>query len=78
MEQKQGWNQFAADLGRDFSEAIMSDLPPVTVARVLGHALRVAPSGDGRDVLAREIMDCKADPMDLYVTNTDRLIDLLT
>ncbi|KAJ3490132.1 hypothetical protein NLJ89_g11461 [Agrocybe chaxingu] len=66
LEQKKEWNEFADDLGRDFSESIVNNLPPVVVARVLGHALRLAPSDDDRGVLAREIMDCKADPKDLH------------
>ncbi|KAF6746670.1 hypothetical protein DFP72DRAFT_1152120 [Ephemerocybe angulata] len=39
----------------------MQDIPPVIIARVLGHGLRLAPSEEGRQVLAREILDCNTD-----------------
>lgn len=55
----------------------MTDMSPKTVARVLGHALLVALDTASRDVLAREIMDCKIQPEDPYVTNTDCLVDVL-
>ncbi|KAJ3512556.1 hypothetical protein NLJ89_g3447 [Agrocybe chaxingu] len=62
LEQQPGWHVFESDLGRDFSESIMRDMSPVIVARVLGHALRLAPSDEGREVLTREIIDCEAHP----------------
>ncbi|CAA7263813.1 unnamed protein product [Cyclocybe aegerita] len=63
LEQQPGWYIFESDLrGKDFSESIMRDLSPVIVARVLGHALRLAPSDEGREVLTREIIGCEADP----------------
>ncbi|KAH6901839.1 hypothetical protein BKA70DRAFT_1405226 [Coprinopsis sp. MPI-PUGE-AT-0042] len=62
----------------------MSDLPPVVVARVLGHALRVSSSCESRNVLARDIIDCNAYPTDhpellaglahLYVFTVIRLL----
>ena len=73
LEQKTEWNEFADDLGSDFFDSMMSEMTPVTVARVLGHALRLSPGPDDRGVLAREIMDCKAHPTDVYVANTDRI-----
>ncbi|KAF9472839.1 hypothetical protein BDN70DRAFT_844095 [Pholiota conissans] len=68
LEQKTEWNEFADDLGSDFFDSMMSEMTPVIVARVLGHALRLSPSPNDRGVLVREIMDCKAHPTDVHVS----------
>ncbi|KAH9919692.1 uncharacterized protein B0H18DRAFT_1026718 [Fomitopsis serialis] len=62
LEQHEGWNTFAAQLQKDVSEGIMNDLSPRVAARVLGWALRVAPSDEGRNALVREIVGCNDDP----------------
>lgn len=53
------WSRFVTDLADDppYKE-ILKELPPVVSARILGHALKYAPSDEGRDALAREIRDC--------------------
>jgi hypothetical protein len=40
----------------------IADFIPTMAARVLGHALRLAPSDVGCDALAQEIIDCQGDP----------------
>ncbi|KAF6747257.1 hypothetical protein DFP72DRAFT_1075516 [Ephemerocybe angulata] len=58
LEKEQRWNAIDKGLAQLYSVDIMGDIPPVTIARVLGHCLRLAPSEEGRQVLAREILDC--------------------
>ena len=69
LEDKDSWNQCSEDPNRPFSESIMKEMLPKTVARVLGHALRLAPNPVSCDVLVREIIDCKFEPEDQYVTH---------
>ena len=40
----------------------MNDMGPPLTARVLGHALLLAPSEQGRAALTRDILGCKDDP----------------
>lgn len=77
LERMEGWAEFVGDLSKGFSKSIVADMFPKTVARILGYALRFAPNTDGRDVLAREIVDCRTE-LDAYVTSVDWLVDVLT
>ncbi|KZT74307.1 hypothetical protein DAEQUDRAFT_753793 [Daedalea quercina L-15889] len=56
-----GWNVLATQL-QDTPENIMADLNPKISARVLGWALLLAPSDEGRAALTREIIGCDGDP----------------
>ena len=40
----------------------MNDMSPPVTARVLGHALLLAPSEQGRAALTRDVLGCEGDP----------------
>lgn len=62
LEQRGAWNTLNRDLQKAASEFIMFDMSPLVASCVLGHALVLAPSEDGREALAREINSCYSDP----------------
>ncbi|KAI0083345.1 hypothetical protein BDY19DRAFT_1060986 [Irpex rosettiformis] len=62
LEQFHSWSVFVEELRQTVSEEIMKDMPPVTVARVLGYAIHLAPNDNGRDALVRDILACEKDP----------------
>lgn len=73
LEQKTTWGIIANDLDLIGSESSDSRMSPTNAARVLGHALLLAPSQSGREALARDIVACNGEEewlatvADLYV-----------
>ena len=62
LEQREAWNIPDRDLHQEAPNFVMFDMSPLVASRVLGHALVLTPSEDGREALAREINDCYSDP----------------
>ncbi|KXN89744.1 hypothetical protein AN958_05284 [Leucoagaricus sp. SymC.cos] len=61
LQSLQEWKIFKSDLEKPISKPILLDMNPPLVARVLGHALVLAPNENGRDALTREILGCNGD-----------------
>ncbi|KAJ3563705.1 hypothetical protein NP233_g8768 [Leucocoprinus birnbaumii] len=61
LERRESWSLFLAELDKQYSHGILQGMSPRTAGRVLGYALRLAPSVAGRDALEREINICGGD-----------------
>lgn len=67
LEAQKDWNSINSKLltrgidgtSRSPQTRTWQNLAPTVVGRVLGHALRLAPSEHGRNALTREILECR-------------------